>query len=68
MFGWAPIGTDMIPEMMELMDFKMEEIDETTLAETYKLLEVGPPTPSMEEHIKEMAERFKAREESRKEN
>ena len=27
---------------LQLMDFKMEEVDETTLAETYKLLEVGP--------------------------
>ena len=67
LFRWAPFGADLAPYVMDIMEAVEEAIPEEEVQETYKVLGIGPPDPPMREYIQSLAERYKKKEESKKE-
>lgn len=59
LFRWAPFGPDVAPLIMEIMEAIEEDVPEEEIQEVYKVLDVGPPNPPLQEYIKLLADRYK---------
>ncbi len=61
LFQRAPFGADMCPAIFEFFNFVEEAVSEEEVQEVYRVLEVGPPHPPINEYIEQMVQRCKAK-------
>ena len=66
LFKRAPFGPDLTPVLADLLTFVEDDMEDGEVERTYSDLEVGPPGPPMEEYVRELVERYKQREENKK--
>lgn len=64
---WAPLGAELVPGILELVDLTEAELSEEEVQRAYKVLGVGPPHPPMAEYIPKVVQDFKDKEEGKKE-
>lgn len=62
-FGKAPFGAELTPGFVEVLSLTEKEMTESECQHVYDVLGVGPPTPPMEQYVKEMVDRYKKRKE-----
>ena len=58
-FRRAPFGADLSPGLMEIFSITEEDMKESACQRVYDVLGVGPPTPPMEQYVKEMVDKCK---------
>ena len=59
-FSWAPFGSHLVTGLLDILGV-VEILSEEESQKAYKVLEIGPPNPPMNEYIKQIFEEFKAK-------
>ena len=67
LLGWAPLGADLCPGLMEIVEVVEEEVPEEEVQQVYKVLGVGPPHPPVAEYIEQLVQQHKDKLEKEKE-